>query len=100
MHCYYKNINPQTLALTKAVAEVQWNLTYFGLETKSFPSNFYSLALYFTAIISLEEYNSKIICFPASSPYQITPQNTHVSDPNLRVSSLQCKEYVKNHPTV
>lgn len=59
MHCYYKNINPQTLALTKVVAEVQWNLTYFGLETESFPSNFYSLAPYSTAIITLEEYNSK-----------------------------------------
>lgn len=59
MHCYYKNINPQTLAFTKAIAEVQWNLTYFGLETETFPSNFYSLAPYSTTIITLEEYNSK-----------------------------------------
>lgn len=59
MHCYCKNINPQTLALTKAVAEVQWNLTYFGLETESFPSNSYILAPYSTAIITLEEDNYK-----------------------------------------
>ena len=74
----------QILALTKAVAEAQWILTYFALETKSNPINFYSLAAYFTVIITLEEQNSKIICCPATSPQQITPQNTHVSDPNLR----------------
>jgi len=50
-----KTQNSQTLALTKAVAEVQWILTYFGLDTKGVLVNFYSLAPYFTVTLTLEE---------------------------------------------
>lgn len=90
MHCYYKNINPQTLALTKAVAEVQRNIT-FSLRTESFPSNFYSLAPYSTAIITLEEYNSKRFVFLLAFLTRLHHKILSVNDPNARVFHYNAK---------